>query len=302
MVIESHSRMDRSLTDIQRITAVNKLTNSQLNTNELYVEGKLDMAIVKKVFPDSTILIVGSKDNLIRLCREYPFNFGIVDTDYDYERKLIGELSNISDTGNANCMFAAIANQPDFKIEELIAWLLHSQIAKDQIPVFFSTLSHEIKENFLIEKLLAFAERLTQLVLFRGYTRTQENEKVEYVKKYYYWNDIISMNFEDINGWVDFEPSHYKQFEVFSEKFSRNLKGTGISDHALENLIFNAIHFDKKLSYCQNTGEVCHKKCKSRTVKAKLFQFVNQLDRELCIRALSDIARQYNDHKRNLNR
>ena len=86
MSIESHNRMDRSLTDIQRITAVNKLTNSKLNTNELYVEGKLDMVIAKKVFPDSTILIEDSKDNLIRLCREYPFNFGIVDTDYDYER------------------------------------------------------------------------------------------------------------------------------------------------------------------------------------------------------------------------
>ena len=31
------------------------------------------------------------------------------------------------------------------------------------------------------------------------------------------------MDFEDINGWVDFEPSHLKQFEVFSEKFSRDL-------------------------------------------------------------------------------
>ena len=66
MSIESHNRMDRSLTDIQRITAVNKLTNSQLNTNELYVEGRLDMVIARKVFPDSTILIEGSKDNLIR--------------------------------------------------------------------------------------------------------------------------------------------------------------------------------------------------------------------------------------------
>ena len=50
MSIESHNRMDRSLTDIQRITAVNKLTNSKLNTNELYVEGKLDMVIAKKSF------------------------------------------------------------------------------------------------------------------------------------------------------------------------------------------------------------------------------------------------------------
>lgn len=300
MVIESHSRMDRSLTDIQRITAVNKLTNSKLNTNELYVEGKLDMAIAKKVFPDSTILIEGSKDNLIRLCREYPYNFGIVDTDYDYERKLISGLSNISDTGSANCMFAAIANQPDFKIEELIAWLLHSQVAKDKIPSFFSTLSHEIKENFLIEKLLAFAERLTKLVLFRGYIRTHDNQKVEYLKKYYHWKDIISMNFEDINAWVDFEPSHLKQFEVFSEKFSRNLKATGISDHALENLIFNAIHFDKKLSYCQIMKEECHRKCKSRTIKAKLFEFVNHLDKESCTRALADVVRQYDVHRRNL--
>ena len=61
------------------------------------------------------------------------------------------------------------------------------------------------------------------------------------MKKYYYWNDIISMNFEDINGWVDFEPSHNKQFEVFSEKFSQNLK----LQRSLETLImlYNEIIF-----------------------------------------------------------
>ena len=48
--------MDKSLTDIQRITAVNRLTNGKFNTNEIYVEGKLDLIIAKKVFPQSRIL------------------------------------------------------------------------------------------------------------------------------------------------------------------------------------------------------------------------------------------------------
>jgi hypothetical protein len=300
MASELNQRMDRSLTDIQRISAGNKLTNSRLNTNEIYVEGKLDKYLAEKMFPQSKILIEGSKENLIDLCNEYPHNFGIVDTDHDFERELIKNIPNISDTGNANCMFAAIAKQPDFKIEMLIGFLLHSQIANDQRLGFHSTLSYEIKENFLIEKLLAFAERLTHLVLFRGYARTHENEEVKYVKKYY-WKEIISMDINDINKWVDYESSHHNQYEVFSERFSQNLTESGINDHALEDLIFNAIHFDKKLSYCQIRGVGCHGKCKSLTVKAKLLDFMKNIDWELCIHALSDIVRQYETHKRNLN-
>ena len=287
--------MDKSLTDIQRINAVNRLTNEKFNTNEIYVEGKLDLIIAKKIFPKSRILREGKKKNIVQLCKKFPDNFGIVDTDYDFEGDEMTNISNICDTGVSNCMFAAIEKAPKFDTKALLGELLFLEVAKEKRAKFYFHLATEIKENQLVDKLIAFANRLTHLILFRGFVGSKYNLSVKYTSQFT-WKRIISMNIEDIQKWVDFEPAIFEKFDSFSQIHSNKLSNSGINDHALENLIFSAIHFDGSLSSCQTRGEECHRTCK-RTLEANLLGLIESLDPEICMNALSNIVEKYQNHR-----
>ena len=159
----------------------------------------------------------------------------------------------------------------------------------------FYLISPEIQENQLVDKLISFTNRLTHLILFRGFVRSKNDLNVKYTKRFT-WKRIISMSKEDIQKWVDFESKIVEKFDSFSQKYSNILSKSGMNDHALENLIFSAIHFDGDLSSCQTRGLECHRTCR-RNLVDNLLNYIESLDSEICVNALSDIIKKYDDHR-----
>ena len=276
--------IEDALTDTIRQKAASNFTKPGF---EIYVEGKIDKLIIRKIFPDLTVQNIGIKQNVIDRVIQQENTIGIVDTDSDFEHSQVNQVDRCIDTGELCCFFAFLFDE--INIEEIFARnrsyvdKKNRQNKKESIE----NVSTHIKTIIQLMKIK------TETRLFRNYMSSKSDSKIKYTDpknrlslgKIHWEHVILNMGQIANRQITDVKTENFDDYIKFTKSFQRQLRLCGINDHSLESVINDLIEDD----YLPPFPYLLRKRFMDRT-KKQIFKQIKKLDRGVIISKLKPIS------------
>ena len=270
--------IEDALTDTIRQKAASNFTKPGF---EIYVEGKIDKLIIKKIFPHLTVQNIGFKQNVIDRVIQQEHTIGIVDTDSDFEHSQVNQVDRCIDTGELCCFFAFLFDEIDiekiFAAIRLIVDEKHGKSKKDNIE---NVTSH-------IKNIIQLMIIKTETRLFRNYISIKFDTSFGY-NNYNFtidWEQVIE-NMEKIakRQISDVRAENFDDYIKFTTLFQKQLRKCGINDHSLEDVIADLVIDDYLYP------KRIYRYFVENNIKCKIEKQIKKLDRGVIISKLKPIS------------
>ena len=230
-----------SIDDPRRRDAEKKLSKRERKTI-VKLEGISDVDFFKEFGQPSSHLYQtlggnvrkNGKKYIIRHLRGPTTDFGIVDMDYDFDSKQIGEIDRLFDTNRSCCLFALVQNCSFggdlISFSEHVILKLITNSSNEIIP----RLTRTMKDNSTY--FTALVRERTTARLFRGYAQNElKVDKIEQGilrvdhSKFPSWSqigDIDAASKDLVPEKLDADYHDYK------DKYKKKLENSGFNDHS----------------------------------------------------------------------